>query len=70
MPVTLGFGALVPWWVKPLYLVLEFLDYRLASPASSWLMSTRLALIGRHCTCCQCQERLVAAPPARTYFRF
>ena len=47
----------VPVWVNWVHYVMEFLDYKVVSPISSWLVYRRVELIDRNCTCSVCEGR-------------
>jgi hypothetical protein len=47
----------IPLWVHIVYNALEWVDYRVVSPASRYLMDWRIRLLDHYCTCEKCQGR-------------
>ena len=47
----------VPLWVNLLYSLMDWVDYRILSRASSVLMNWRIRLLDHYCWCEKCQER-------------
>jgi hypothetical protein len=54
--MTLRFDY-APLWVSVVYRMMEWFDYSVISPVSSWLTYTRIQLLDRHCQCEKCLRR-------------
>jgi hypothetical protein len=49
-----------PMWVRVVYEVLEWIDYKIALKLSSW-SSYRYQMLDNHCKCEKCLQRRQAA---------
>lgn len=47
----------VPLWVFYLHHAMQYLDYSIVSPISSWLTWKRIALYDAYYTCTKCAKR-------------